>query len=852
MIPRKLYLRNFMSYHEPVEVDFRGIHLACLSGDNGNGKSALLDSITWALWGKARTRSDDDLIHMGETEMEVALEFEINRRLYKVVRRREKRGKTGYSFMAVYGHDGEKFSLLSEGVRETEEYIRNLLRMDYDTFINSAFILQGRANEFTTQLPSKRKEILGEILDLGIYSEYEEIVKEELGELKARLQLIEGELLSIEKEVEKEPFWAEKEQEARRLHSRLKKELTRAEKELEVLKKSVRVLEERKKLVDDQKRTLSNRRKDLSEIEEEIESLKARIAEAESVISGKEEIEKSYAVLTQAREKYERMNSLLQQKARLERTLARQEQAIAEAKAALEANRKNLLDKIGELEGELAKRESVEEARVEAAKELDGVAELEKSLEELLSRQQELQQERGALDAAESQIKQEKKSLKERARLLQESQKPVCPVCGSPLTPEHRQKILEDFEAEQQELSERYRQNRSRMKALDDEIRALSGKIRSLQAEIRSRKEKAQRKLNGAEVSLERLSQAAEELEKRRKQLASLEEKLEKGTYAELAQKERQKALASLESLGYSQEEHDSLRQQIESLKGVEDAYAALKMAEERLERDSALLTQREAQAARWRVEIEALQEQIENLEEGLRGLPEAQNELRRKESELKRLENETIAARDELTRARQQLDTIQKQKKRYEELRMKRDELREEIDLYKELQVAFGKKGVQALVIESALPEIQAEANQLLSRMTGGRMSLTLETQRETKKGEPKETLDVIISDELGPRKYELFSGGEAFRVDFALRVALSKVLARRAGAQLQTLVIDEGFGSQDAVGRQRLVEAINAIKDDFALILVITHIEELRDLFQVRIDVTKDRSGSHVEIVG
>ncbi|MGB9879418.1 MAG: SbcC/MukB-like Walker B domain-containing protein, partial [Anaerolineae bacterium] len=139
---------------------------------------------------------------------------------------------------------------------------------------------------------------------------------------------------------------------------------------------------------------------------------------------------------------------------------------------------------------------------------------------------------------------------------------------------------------------------------------------------------------------------------------------------------------------------------------------------------------------------------------------------------------------------------------------------------------------------------------NALLRRMTDGRMSMSLTTQRDAKSGGVIETLDIIISDENGPRNYELYSGGEAFRINFALRIALSKLLARRAGAQLQTLIIDEGFGTQDAGGRQRLVEAINAIKDDFARILVITHIEELRDAFPVRIDVYKTPQGSQITI--
>ena len=178
------------------------------------------------------------------------------------------------------------------------------------------------------------------------------------------------------------------------------------------------------------------------------------------------------------------------------------------------------------------------------------------------------------------------------------------------------------------------------------------------------------------------------------------------------------------------------------------------------------------------------------------------------------------------------------------------RQRLVEEKAILDELRLAFGKKGIQAMLIEAAIPEIEFEANQLLANMTNGQMHVRFETQRETVAGDTVETLDINIADELGTRPYELFSGGEAFRVNFAIRIALSKLLARRAGAQLQMLVIDEGFGTQDAAGRERLVEAINSIQDDFARILVITHIEELKDAFPVRIEVTKTAEGSQFSL--
>jgi DNA repair protein SbcC/Rad50 len=165
-------------------------------------------------------------------------------------------------------------------------------------------------------------------------------------------------------------------------------------------------------------------------------------------------------------------------------------------------------------------------------------------------------------------------------------------------------------------------------------------------------------------------------------------------------------------------------------------------------------------------------------------------------------------------------------------------------------LSKAFGRNGIQALIIENALPEIENEANAILARMSDNALQLQLKTQKELRAGGQAETLDIEISDGAGARKYELYSGGEAFRVNFALRIALSKLLSRRAGARLETLVIDEGFGSQDLEGRQRLVEAIQAVQDDFAKILVITHLEDLKDAFPTRVEVTKNASGSQVAI--
>ena len=151
-------------------------------------------------------------------------------------------------------------------------------------------------------------------------------------------------------------------------------------------------------------------------------------------------------------------------------------------------------------------------------------------------------------------------------------------------------------------------------------------------------------------------------------------------------------------------------------------------------------------------------------------------------------------------------------------------------------------------MLIETMVPRLEEESNILLGRMTDNRMHVKLETQRERRSGsgEPIETLEINVSDELGSRSYEMYSGGEAFRVNLALRIALSRVLSQRTGAPLPTLFIDEGFGTQDASGRERILDVISAIEDDFDKIIVITHLDDLKDMFPVRIEVQKDANGS------
>ncbi|PIU43351.1 MAG: hypothetical protein COS97_01450 [Candidatus Nealsonbacteria bacterium CG07_land_8_20_14_0_80_40_10] len=201
---------------------------------------------------------------------------------------------------------------------------------------------------------------------------------------------------------------------------------------------------------------------------------------------------------------------------------------------------------------------------------------------------------------------------------------------------------------------------------------------------------------------------------------------------------------------------------------------------------------------------------------------------------------------------AGEKLAQIKNLKEKIKQYEVELKQLNQQKTIFDKLTELFSKKGVPSLIIEKTLPALEEEANIILSRVSSGNMKVAFKMERPKKNGnETIDTLDIIIFDALGSRPYELFSGGEAFRINFAIRVALSKFLAQKAKAKVKFLVIDEGFGNLDTAGLQDIILAINSVKTDFDKILVITHLEELKNAFESQILVTKDEEGSHITMV-
>ena len=189
MIPEILTVRGFLSYTTEQKLDFTNFHIALLSGENGQGKSAILDAITFALFSRARgvegnKKGVEDIVSSGKTDLKVVFQFMQNGDRYRITRTYDKINSKSDILLEVE-KDGGFVNISENKIRETDEKILKIIGMNYDAFITSSFILQGKSDFFTAKKPSEKMEIVREMLGLDIYEYARERALDERREIKA-------------------------------------------------------------------------------------------------------------------------------------------------------------------------------------------------------------------------------------------------------------------------------------------------------------------------------------------------------------------------------------------------------------------------------------------------------------------------------------------------------------------------------------------------------------------------------------------------------------------------------------------------------------------------------------------
>ena len=1015
MVPLRLRLKNFLSYGEDAPVlDLEDIHVACLSGGNGQGKSALLDAMTWALWGEARKSSearkpDEELLRIGARAMEVDFAFRAAGAELRVVRSytESASGKTSKPGLELQVRDGDGWQALTTGsVKDTQAAIDARLGIDYETFINSTFLLQGRSDEFTKKKPGERKEILGKILNLDRYDRMAARAGQRWSTLRDRAKTLEAERDRLDQALAPVAEWeAERDAvatsvsdatealaAATRAEAQAAKTLAgldAARREADALERAVADLAARQDRIDQEDASLASKAEQADALVAQADQIEADHARYESLRTQRADLDDKAGLFrgvdgqrhaltlevqraqshaeAQLAAKVSEVQTLDHQIKADETALAGRDQALTslaaadaarrdldrldkeragrdQAQARIEALAKRIAAARGELDGRL--KHVIDDGRrladeVKAAQAVD-LAALERAAADgraAADAREALQAEgtdRAAtvstLDARLDALDKDRQRVGGRRHKLETSDDDTCPTCGSDLGDAHRAEVLAGYDHELEEIAaattaaQRDRQSaverrdalRAEYVSLGDVIAAGAQAASALEAarERQTRQAEAARRLEALRAEAREVQrQIADEAyaPEHQAEKVSLEEALADSTYdaqaherarataalrdhwagqvraletasERLAQsrtaRERQTValadrraalargehtadlrarLAALDgqasALGYDPAEHERVGKALEALAAAPRRLSALldarrqraevgerraRLAQDRL----ALATDRAAR----RASLDALQGQLAQRDAAEAARAAAETERQVCAGRLAQAQGHLGALTERLARA-------DRDRRRRREVAADLKEVVRDRALYGHLRRAFGKNGIPSLIIEETLPEIEERANGLLERLSRGRTRVSLETLKDKKTGGgTKETLDIRITDDQGAaRSYETFSGGEAFRVNFALRIALSQMLAERAGTQIRTLVIDEGFGTQDAEGLQALIGAIRAIQDDFETILVITHLDEIKDAFPVRIEVRKEPvTGSTFDLIG
>ena len=852
MIPLHLRISGFLSYYDAVELDFTTFELACISGHNGAGKSSLLDAITWSLFGEARGKSSDVInLHQDVKAAEVALTFKHEENTYRVQRTLPRNKNTLLEFQVL--HETKWKPLTEKTTRETQARIEQTLRLDFETFVNASFFLQGRADQFTQQNATRRKEVLSNILGLEMWEDYKNRTAAKRKSLEHEVDELDGRMREIDAELAEEDLRKARLAELESGLKRLTTARTAQESILENIRRNAALIAEQRKMTVLLSDGLVRARSALTGLEDRLAAKQADRDSYADLIHRAREIKSAHKAWQKSRKELEEWDTLASQFRAYEKERTPLIEQIAVERAKLEQELEGLQGQssvisdqssvISELETQIV---SVKGSFEQAEAKISERSKLEDQRNASRERQAELKAENDALKANMNE-------LKERIDSLKAAEGVTCPLCGQELSPAHRAATLKELESEGREEGDRFRTNQAEAAELVKQITHYESQITKL-ASAENERVRYASEISQLTERFGTLQASTRDWESTgKKRLKEVEKILETGKYAMDEQKQLAKLDKQLEKLGYDVSAHASAREAEIELRAVEEEHGNLKSAKEVSKQIESEIVNLKSEVEKREMEIKTLEADFKSARANLEAAEAGSPDLDQAERELFHLREAENKTRSELGGAQQRVDVLDVQRARRVTFEKECEELQKQIARHRTLERAFGKDGVPALLIEQALPQIEDKANELLDRLSDGQMSIRFATQteyRDKRRDDLRETLEIQISDTAGIRNYEMYSGGEAFRVNFAIRLALSKILAQRKGARLQTLVIDEGFGSQDTQGRQRLIEAINMVKHDFAKILVITHLDELKDAFPTRIEVEKTDRGSTLQV--
>ena len=452
MIPLKLSVRNFLCYRDDVPpLDLQGVHVACLCGANGHGKSALLDAMTWCLWGQARTggQNYNDLIAYGETECRVELDFLARGQSYRVIRRRRSSGQGRTEVdLFVLNESEQPRPITGNTVRETNARIQRLVGMDYQTFVNTAFLLQGRSDEFTRKTPADRKEVLASILGLGLYELLQAEARGQRAQWEDTVTRADGALERTKAALTAIPDPTEDLAHIAQRLTTLDAKLATAADAAAQRRAAVEELRRKQSELEVAVRRIDALRKDIRQVEAAMAATRQRIADAHTLAEHSDAINAGVRQLASARAELDRLESVRSEYDQLRNRRSELRAAIDRERAGLDAEASQLERRIRqEIEPQAGRAPEIATQLATLAGAEQALADDRSLIDDQTADADEL---RDAITLRQSELERcisEGKELRAK-QLAMKSVDALCPLCRTPLSEDACDNITTWYESE--------------------------------------------------------------------------------------------------------------------------------------------------------------------------------------------------------------------------------------------------------------------------------------------------------------------------------------------------------------------------------------------------------------------
>lgn len=771
-----LRLQNFRQ-HVDTRLTFDD-GLTGIIGPNGSGKSTLLEAIAWALYGNPAARGTRDSIRNARAEsrapVKVELDFELASHRYRVIR--------GLTTAECYLDGGD--TPIASTITGVTELLQRRLGMTRSEFFHTYFTGQKELDVMATLGAAERARFLSRVLGYDRLSGAQELVRE-------RRRALLSETNGLKQGMpDADAVW---------------RMLAEAEARVAVARTRAAEAEVGRHATSERLALLAPRWADAQAERERAQQLQAELRVAENeALSLARDIERLDRELEAIAGAHRELTPLLAELAPMADLRAKL--AVQDGLAAAESRRQALLERLRGLADEEArlneravKLETAPALEVETQQHLatarNALAVVEQTLEtERTSWVRDRQEAETRLDALRTQYTE---LVQQRETLEGLGESSPCPTCGRPLGASFRSVL--DLLIEQIETvridGNYYRQRVEQLTRTPDAIETIDEQRRTAQTELAA-----------SERRLTRIQSAITELSALEEQRTGLSRRLE----------ETRQALAAL-PMGYDATEHGVMRASVARLADLETKAARLGGLVER-ESDT------RAERARVGAARDAARERMQAMDaqRGVTGQSEAdfasvRDAHERAAVEARRAELEAVAASSDAERARAEMESAERGKRELARLQEKLEELEREKRMHDELDRAL--TDLRTDLNFQLRPELAEIASRFLDVLTDGRYN-ALEFDEDY-------TL-VVLEDGL-PKP--VISGGEEDLCNLVLRLAISQMIAERAGQAFSLLILDEVFGSLDDTRRGNVVELLRKLNDRFEQVIVITHIEQVRE---------------------